>query len=408
MAAGERNASTPGAATAAGPIGRFEFATAGRVIFGVGTSAELPALAMGLGRRILVVTGSDPGRHAALLESLRAAAEVCETFCVSGEPTVDLAEAGAERARALGVSVVVALGGGSALDAGKAIAALAVNPSPALNYLEVVGRGQPLPHGALPCIAVPTTAGTGAEVTRNAVLAVPHAQVKVSLRHAAMMPRIAVVDPALAVGLPAAVTATTGMDALTQLIEAFLCCRANPFVDALCRDGIGHVAGALPRACQQPDDLAARSDLALGAFYSGIALANAGLGAVHGFAAPIGGGFPAPHGAVCAALLPHVLRTNLGAMRGREPAHPALGRMAELGRLLTGRTDAGADDAVAACADLAGRLGIPALRQWGLDTPAIPDLVEKAAAASSMKANPLPLTREELAGILRDALASGP
>jgi len=385
---------------------RFEFATAQRIVFGAGASAELPAIAASFGRRALIVTGGSAGRHAALIEKIRAAVDAAEVFTVSGEPTVDLAELGATRARALGCDVVIALGGGSAIDAGKAIAALAANPGPALDYLEVVGRGLALPHGSLPFIAVPTTAGTGAEVTRNAVLAVPAARVKVSLRSPSMLPRLALVDPALAIDLPAATTAATGMDALTQLIEPFLSSRATPFVDALCRDGIPRVARALPRAVAEPHDLQARSDLALGALYSGMALANAGLGAAHGFAAPIGGQFPAPHGAVCAALLPHVLAANLAALRARAPEHPSLAKSGELAVLLTGRTDATPADAVTVCRDLARTLAIPSLARWGVTRDAIAELVAKAAAASSMKANPIPLTHDELTGILEAALAS--
>jgi alcohol dehydrogenase class IV len=385
-------------------LARFEFATAQRIVFGAGTCSELPALAGGFGRRVFLVTGANPERHVALLAALRAGLDRVETFAVPGEPTVALAEEGVRRLRAAGCTVVVAIGGGSAIDAGKAIAALAANPGEALDYLEIVGRGKSLPCAPLPFIAVPTTAGTGAEATRNAVLSVPEARVKVSLRSAAMLPRVALVDPELALGLPAAATAATGMDALTQLIEPYLSCRANPVTDALCRDGIGRVARALPRACAAPSDLAARSDLALGALYSGMALANAGLGAVHGFAGPIGGAFAAPHGAVCAALLGPVLRANLAALRARAPGYPALVRLAEVACWMTGDTAATADDAAPFCAELGRRLAIPGLGAWGVRSADVPGLVEKAAAASSMKGNPLPLTTADLAAALEAAL----
>lgn len=383
---------------------RFEFATAQRIVFGAGTRAELPALVAALGRRVFFVGGANPRRQAELLGALERAAESVEVFGVSGEPTVALVEEGARRVRAAGSTVVVAVGGGSAIDAGKAIAALATNPGEALDYLEVVGRGRLLSADPLPFVAVPTTAGTGAEATRNAVLAVPAARVKVSLRSAAMLPRLALVDPELALGLPAAETAATGMDALTQLIEPYLSCRANPMIDALCRDGIGRVARALPQAVREPGDLAARSDLALGALYSGMALANSGLGAVHGFAAPIGGLFSAPHGAVCAALLAPVLRANLAALRKRAPQHPALGRMAEVARWVTGDMTAGADEAAVFCSALCCSLSIPRLGAWGVRAGDVALIVEKAAAASSMKGNPLPLTEGELAAALEAAL----
>ncbi len=383
---------------------RFEFATAQRIVFGVGVRRELPALVAGFGRRVLFVGGADTQRHGELLTALAATTDTVEIFGVAGEPTVAVVEEGVRRARAADSTVVVAVGGGSVLDAGKAIAALAPNPGAALDYLEVVGRGHALPAAPLPFLAVPTTAGTGAEATRNAVLAVPEARVKVSLRSAAMLPRVALVDPELALGLPAAVTSATGMDALTQLIEPYLSCRANPMTDALCCDSIGRVARALPRAVRDPANLAARSDMALGALHSGMALANAGLGAVHGFAAPIGGLFPAPHGAVCAVLLAPVLRANLAALQARAPQHPALGRMAEVARWLTGDAAASAAEAADFCAGLCRQLAIPRLGAWGVRIADIPAIVEKAAAASSMKGNPIVLTPEELAGALEAAL----
>ena len=383
---------------------RFEFATAQRVVFGAGASAELPALAASYGRRVFFVGGARPERQGALLAALRGAAEAVEVFAVPGEPTVALIEEGVRRLRAGLCTVVVAVGGGSVLDAGKALAALATNPGNALDYLVVVGRGQPLQTAPLPFLAVPTTAGTGAEATRNAVLGVPEAKVKVSLRSAAMLPRVALVDPELALGLPPAATAATGMDALTQLIEPYLSCRANPLTDALCRDGIARVARALPRAVADPSALAARSDLALGALYSGMALANAGLGAVHGFAAPLGGMFAAPHGAVCAALLGPVLRANLAALRARAPRHPAVARMTEVACWLTGDAGASAEAAAEYCERLARQLGIPPLGAWGVRAADVPEVVAKAAAASSMKGNPLPLTAAELEAVLAAAL----
>ncbi len=388
---------------ATGPA-RFEFATAQRIVFGAGTRRELPTLVADFGRRVFCVAGAEPERQSELIAALRRAVDVLEIFPVRGEPTVSLVEEGVRRARALGTTVVVAVGGGSAIDAGKAIAALAANSGTAQDYLEVVGRGLPLVTAPWPFVAVPTTAGTGAEATRNAVLAVPPARVKVSLRSAAMLPRVAVVDPELAVGLPAAVTAATGMDALTQLIEPYLSCRANPMTDVLCREGIGRVARALPRAAAAPGDLAARSDLALGALYSGMALANAGLGAVHGFAAPIGGMFAAPHGAICAALLGPVLRGNLTALRTRAPQHPAVARMAEVACWLTGDSTARPEATAEFCYGLARQLGIPRLGAWGIRETDIPAIVEKAAAASSMKGNPLPLTAAELETILAAAV----
>ncbi len=383
---------------------RFEFATAGRILFGPGTVSEVAPAARALGRHALVVTGRSPARAAELLARLAAAGVGSTVFAVAGEPTTTRVLEGVAAARAAGCDLVIGLGGGSALDAAKAIAALLGNDGDLFEYLEVVGRARPLPRPGLPCVAVPTTAGTGTEVTRNSVLAAPAHRVKVSLRSPHLLPRLAVVDPELTRDLPPALSAATGLDALTQLIEPYVSTRANPLVDGLCAEAIPRAARALRRACEDGQDLAARTDMALASLFSGLALANAGLGAVHGFAAPIGGMFPAPHGAVCAALLPHVMAANLLALRERAPHSPALARYADLARWLTGRPHAVAEEGLAWVRALCRDLGIPPLRRYGLTAADLPEVVDKAARASSMKANPLPLTVEELTGILQQAL----
>jgi alcohol dehydrogenase class IV len=278
------------------------------------------------------------------------------------------------------------------------------NPGELLDYLEVVGRGKALARPSYPFIAIPTTAGTGAEVTRNAVLASPEHRVKVSLRSPGMLPRIALVDPELTWPLPPAVTASTGLDALTQLIEPYVCSRVNPMTDALCVEGLQRAARSLRAAFENGRNAAAREDMALAALFGGLALANAGLGAVHGFAGPIGGLFPAPHGAVCAALLPHVMDANLRALRQRQPASPTLGRYEHIARLVTGSPTAGAGQGVEWVRRLVADLRIPGLAAYGLTAQHLPDLVDKALQASSMKANPIPLAPDELAAILRAAL----
>jgi alcohol dehydrogenase class IV len=382
----------------------FEFATAGRVRFGAGAASEAPAIVAGFGRRPLVVTGSDPARAEWLVEALQARGCDCTLLCVAGEPELAFAAGGADLARRNGHDVVAAIGGGSAIDAGKAIAALATNGGDPLQYLEVVGQGLPLTSPPLPFVAIPTTAGTGSEVTRNAVLLVPAARMKVSLRSPQMLPRAAIVDPELTYGLPAATTASTGLDALTQLIEPFLSIRANAMTDALCREAIPRAARSLGRACEHPQDAAAREDLSIASLFGGLALANAGLGAVHGFAAPIGGMFPAPHGAVCAALLPHVMRGNLGALRARAGGGSAASRLDEVGRLLTGRSDAGARDAIDWLAQTVAALRIPPLSAYGITAAAVPLICEQATQASSMKGNPIVLSMDELSEIVTAAI----
>jgi alcohol dehydrogenase class IV len=323
---------------------------------------------------------------------------------VAGEPTTDLVRNGVALARETGCDLVIGCGGGSAIDAGKAIAALLANGGDPLDYLEVIGRGQPLTRPSAPCIAIPTTAGAGAEVTRNAVLASPEHGVKVSLRSPFMLPRLAIVDPELTYSLPADVTASTGLDALTQLIEPFTSIRANPLTDALCREGMGRVARSLRRAYKDGADAAAREDMALASLLGGLALANAGLGAAHGFASVIGGMYPAPHGAVCAAFLPHVMAANLRGLRQRQPNANALARYREVAALLTGDPAASAEEGIRWVAELAHALQIPGLAAYGVTRNDFALLIEKTAVASSTKANPIVLTSNELREILDAAL----
>ncbi len=382
---------------------KFEFATAGRIVFGPGTVREAGSLAKGLGSRALVVTGRSTGRAQPLLNALAAQNVSHVAFPFGGEPTTDIVSAGMQRAREERCDLVIGFGGGSAVDAGKAIAALLTNPGELLDYLEVIGKAQPITLPPAPYIAVPTTAGAGAEVTRNAVLASPAHRFKVSLRSPLLLPRVAVVDPELTYGLPPAVTASTGLDALTQLIEPYVSIRANPLTDPLCREGMRRVARSLRRAFENGNDAPAREDMCVASLFGGLALANAGLGAVHGFAAPLGGMFVAPHGAVCAALLADVMEVNLRALRLRAPASPALQRYDEVARILTGNENAGANDGVIWVRELCALLQIPRLRAYGIKAEDVPGVCEKAAVASSMKGNPIPLTSAETQEILERA-----
>jgi alcohol dehydrogenase class IV len=389
---------------------RFDFTTPPRIVFGAGSLREAAPAARALGTHAFVLTGRNPYRSSPLLASLASRKIAATTFPIAGEPTTDHIATATARARASGCDFVIGFGGGSVIDSAKAVCALLTNPGEPLDYLEVVGRGAALTQPAAPCLAIPTTAGTGAEVTRNAVLLSPKHRVKASLRSPHMLPRVAIIDPDLTHGLPPAITATTGLDALTQLIEPYTSCRANPYTDALALDGLRRAAPALRRAFHHGDDTAARADLSLAALYSGLCLANAGLGAAHGFAGPIGGMFSAPHGAICAALLPHVIDVNLRACRepGRTAAAPSAAdterRYADVARALIGRDDATADDAGPFCRDLVAELQIPPLRTYGLTAAHVPALVEQSAKASSMKANPLPLTVDELSETLTRAL----
>jgi alcohol dehydrogenase class IV len=325
-------------------------------------------------------------------------------FSVSGEPEIDTVRAGVALAKQERRNFVIGIGGGSAIDAGKAIAAMLTNRGDLLDYIEIIGRGKALTKWSAPFTAIPTTAGTGSEVTRNAVLASPEHKLKVSLRSPLMAAQVAVVDPELTYDLPPAITASTGLDALTQLIEPFVCNRANPMTDGLCVEGLRRAARSLRVAFSKGQDKDAREDMAVASLFGGLALSNAGLGAVHGFAGPIGGGFPAPHGAICAALLPHVMAMNLRALRQRDSHGAALFRYEEAAWWLTGDSKAKADDGVEWVRALALDLKVPRLGSFGIQPTHIADLVVKAAKASSMKANPIVLTPEELAETLRLAL----
>ncbi len=382
----------------------FEFATAHRVIFGPGTFKQAGTIAREFGRRALVVTGRSGERAGRLGELLSGAGVAGEIFSVAGEPTTQAVSEGVARARAAGCDLVIGFGGGSAMDAAKAIAGLLTNGGELLDYLEVVGRGAPLMRPAAPLLAIPTTAGTGAEVTRNAVLASPEHRVKASLRSPYLLPRVALVDPELTLNLPPDLTASTGMDTLTQLIEPYVCPRANPMTDGVCVEGMRRAARSLRRAVECGSHAGAREDMALASLFGGMALANAGLGAVHGFAAPIGGMFPAPHGAVCAALLPGVMEANVRALGERSPGSAGLRRYDEVARLLTGRPQATAADGVAWVRELCATLNIARLRTWGVTEADMAGVVQKAMQASSMKANPIPLTAGELELVLRGAI----
>jgi len=379
---------------------QFEFATAGRIIFGEGAVREAPAAARRMGSRALIVGGRSTERTVPLASALESAALTTVQVQVVGEPTVDLIRRLAETAHSEHCDVVIAIGGGSAIDTGKAIAALLTNREDPLEYLEVIGRGRPLEHASAPFIAIPTTAGTGSEVTRNAVLGAPEQRVKASLRSELMLPRLAIVDPSLTISTPRAVSASAGLDALTQLIEPYVSPRANRYTDALCADAIPRAASALPRVCDQRENLAARTEMSWASLCGGLALANSGLGAVHGLAAPLGGMFDAPHGAICAALLPHVIAANICALRSRKPDAPALVRYEQVARMLTGRPQASPEDGVSWLAELCRRLDIPPLSRYGVQQCDISEIAARAAKASSMKANPIVLLPAEVEDIV--------
>jgi alcohol dehydrogenase class IV len=339
-----------------------------------------------------------------LIEQLRAKSLTTLLYPVRGEPTVQSVLEAIRAAREGVCDLVIGIGGGSTLDTGKAVAVLLTNPGNLHKYLEVVGAGRVFENPSAPYIAIPTTAGTGSEVTRNAVIAIPEQHLKVSLRSPYMLPRYAVVDPELTYSLPSDITASTGLDALTQVIEPFVCNTPTPLTDLVCRDGITRAARALLPSYRNGQDTAAREDMSLASMFGGMALANARLGAVHGLAGPIGGMVSAPHGAICARLLPIVMEANLNALHSLQPNSPAIGRYQEVARLLTGDGTADAEDGVAWVWNLCHAMNIRPLAEFGLKSDDFPVLIFQAQRASSMKGNPVSLTDVKLIDMLEKAI----
>ena len=381
----------------------FEFATATQVIFGNGTVSKIPQLLQGKGQNIFLVTGKNPLRAKFLTENLEAEGFSVFSFRVEKEPDTGMISNGAKLAREMTCDAVVGFGGGSVIDSAKAIAALVPNKGELPEYLEVIGQGKKLKEKPLPFIAVPTTAGTGAEVTKNAVIHSPEHHVKVSLRSPLMFPDVAVVDPELTLSMSPEITATTGMDALTHLLETFVSNQSNPFIDMFCREGMRRISASLKKVFDKGDDLKAREDMAFAALLGGMALANVKLGAVHGFAGPMGGMFPVPHGAVCAALLPAVMEVNLKVLE-EQKQQQILEKYDEVAQILTGNSKARAADGIQWAKDMVNYLKIPRLSLFGLSVSDFPVLVEKAKKASSMKGNPVVLNDDQLTEILEKSV----
>lgn len=378
----------------------FEFATADRILVGVGRATELPSVLDRFGSHALVCTGSSPRRHAHLVAELPTP---YSTFTVTGEPTINEVRAATKLAAEQEINVVVAIGGGSVIDLGKAVATMMGNGGDPLDYIEVIGAGRKISQPSVPCIAVPTTAGTGSEVTANAVLTSPKHGLKASLRSPLMIPRVALVDPALTVSCPPSVTASSGLDAFTQCLEPFVSVKANPLSDALAREGLRHAALGLRRAYANGSDLDARCDMAICSLLGGMALANAKLGAVHGMAGVIGGMFSIPHGVACAALLLPVIETNVEKLRSRHPDSRALAKYEEVARLVTGRPSAPVEDGIVWIRETVNELGVPGLREFGVRNEHADEIVAKTATASSTQGNPIVLDEADLRRILADA-----
>ncbi|MBB4066299.1 iron-containing alcohol dehydrogenase [Gellertiella hungarica] len=374
------------------------FQTAGEILFGRGKASEAARRILPFGRKVFLVHGRTPARADWMAAELEALGAEISGFAVPGEPDLPLIEMGIAAARASGSDVVVAIGGGSVIDAGKAIAALVRASGPIIDYLEVVGTGRVLEDDPLPFIALPTTAGTGAEVTKNAVIGVPEHRRKVSLRDPRMLARLAIVDPALTDNSPRRVTLESGLDAVTQVIEPYISSRANRLTDALCRDAIQSGLSAL-RILMLREEEAARDQIAWTSLCGGLALANSGLGVVHGLAGPLGGLSEAPHGAICGALLPYALAANRDAVTEPEKAR----RIEEVLGFIGQAFETTSGKALSALANWSRASGLMTLGGMGITAQDRQAAAEAALASSSMKANPVPLDQATLLAILEAA-----
>lgn len=382
----------------------FEFSTAERVIFGEGKVSNIGSLASQFGDRALLVCGSHPEKVVKVVDLLKRANVQTVVFPVSHEPSLELVREGSEQVKMSKCKLVIAYGGGSVIDAGKAIAIFATNKGDVLDYLEVIGKGHAITRPALPMIAIPTTAGTGAEVTKNAVLGAPEFKLKVSVRSNFLTPRIALIDPELTYSMPPSVTASTGMDALTQLIEPFVSLKSNPLTDSLCREGINRVAGSLMRAYDDDGDVIARRDMCLASLFSGMALANAKLGAVHGIASVIGGMVAAPHGEICARLLPYVMQANINALESLDDPLEVITRYREVAQRLIGKPQVNPLDGVEWALNHNLYFGIRFLSQFGITRTDIALIAKKSMQASSTQGNPVKLTEAQISSILEGAM----
>lgn len=408
--------SAPPASAAAEPIAAFTVARLPRIVFGEGALADLPKEAAALGHSLLLVTGarsfrSSPHRTR-LLDALTRAGLAVEEIAVEGEPSPELVDAAVQSFAGRGIDVVAGIGGGSALDAAKAIAGLLPHGHSVMRHLEGVGPEQPYLGPSLPLILAPTTAGTGSEATKNAVLS-RHGKAgfKKSFRDEQLVARVAIVDPELLVSCPPEVVAANGMDAFTQLLESFVSIKCNPFTDALCWSGIEAFRQGFFAAYAGGDGAEARAGrtrMAYAALLSGVCLAQTGLGSVHGLASPLGAQFPIPHGVCCGTLVADATRINLRTLRQRLPNSPALPKYARVGALLAGDRQHGsnaeaADRLVDLLGDWTERLALPRLSAYGMAEVDLAPVIADSRG-SSMKTNPLVLSDAEIEELLRARL----
>ncbi|RLL51908.1 iron-containing alcohol dehydrogenase [Mariprofundus sp. EBB-1] len=392
-------------------IDSFFMASTPHIHFGVGKRHILPGISMQYGKKILLVTGAssfDSSEYCQeILFSLQADCDV-RRIKVENEPSPALVDAAVSNHHAFSPACVIAIGGGSTVDAAKAIAGLLPSGDSVMEYLEGVGRGKTYTGPSTPFIALPTTAGTGGETSKNAVLSeVAEDGYKKSFRHEDLVPKHIILDPELTLNCPAAVTAACGMDAFTQLLESFVSRNANPMTDALALSGLQHIRKGLLNAVQHGENIEARASMLYASSISGVTLANAGLGSVHGLASPLGAYFPIPHGVVCGSLLYEATRTNINAMMQREQDNTALKKYAQIGRLMTSQVGLDDQTALQALLDLlkswSDTLKMPRLSPYGVTASDIPKIIANISGGS-MAGNPITLTPKEIEKLIQSRL----
>ncbi len=385
---------------------RFDFLNTPQIVFGKGRFQEIGDLLSQYGKRILIA-GSESAfsqikeQFEAIISKKKISYEI---IFIKGEPDIHQIDSGVELGIKQKADAVLGIGGGSAVDAGKAIAGLISNGGSAKDYMEVIGKGSKITKQPLPYIAIPTTAGTGSEVTKNAVVLSKEDGLKTSIRSPLLIPKVALIDPELMVNVSPEVTAYCGLDALTQLLESYTSIKSQPITDSLAILGIRRIIKSLIFVYENGDDVSSREDIAFAALLSGICLANAGLGAVHGFASPIGGMLGIPHGVVCGALLAPVIEENIRQMVAEIPFNETLAKYATLGELLVDLVfediREAADRVIEYTEQISRILKIPKLSKYGLTEKYFDKIIEKAKISSSMRYNPVKLSDEALHRIL--------
>ncbi|EKO3902811.1 iron-containing alcohol dehydrogenase [Vibrio fluvialis] len=381
----------------------FQFMTSSRIIFGEGALQSSLSMISQYGYSVLLVSGKRTERANVVVDYLQQQNMRYQHLAVSGEPNITMVEEAAVGGRRFRPDVVVAIGGGSVLDMGKALAAIIPNQGNVYDYVEVVGRNVPLKSKPLPFIAIPTTASTGSEVTRNAVLRSGQDRVKVSLRSPEMLADVAIVDPTLTYGTDLATSGRGAMDAFTHLMEAYVCGEPNPLTDMICEEGVRRLSRSILAACVR-DDSKARADLSFAAMLGGMAITNAKLGAAHGLASALGGKLDAPHSVITARLAPYVMRENIHAaqLAGREDV---LARYRRLSHLLTGRKNANVEDGALWAQMMLDKLKLPTLSEYGVCSTSFEQVARDAMKSNAIKGNPIPLTSERLIYILNQVCA---